>query len=287
MESKIEFRDPSELKVHPEAARFPELGKEDAQFLSMVEDIRARGIDEPLICVRPDLIIDGRHRWRAAKRLQLESVPVIFRAEADVVSVVLGNLLQRRHYTKGALAYLALPFLDKALEEAKARRLQNLRKGQCFPENPVSILSGKSTVEELAHQMGIGRQTLLDAKNVREALHKDKERYEFEVDGEQRQLTLKEYFEGKLFAPPDQKPLGLGAIMAGIAGMKSTKGKAKVTHHQLELFERACDTWAARLVKVMDDPKAEEIFDATVEKIPVAACERLAAAIRKRLKGAK
>lgn len=61
------------LRLHPLAARVPEM--RPAEWRAFLEDIRQRGIREPLR-LAPDCVtvLDGRHRLRAARELGLESV---------------------------------------------------------------------------------------------------------------------------------------------------------------------------------------------------------------------
>jgi N6-adenosine-specific RNA methylase IME4 len=59
----------SDLKLHPIAELFPRMA--DEEFESFVEDVKRQGILQPIL-VRDGLIIDGRHRWEAARQLGIE-----------------------------------------------------------------------------------------------------------------------------------------------------------------------------------------------------------------------
>lgn len=276
------MKDPTELSIHPVAKGLPEWGKEDPRFIALLEDIRTRGIDQPLIIDKQNRIMDGRHRWRAAKQLQLDEVPVIVRSEEEVFGIVVNSLLQRRHHTKSQLAYLTYPLMKDAFDEAHRRMLENLKKGN----NSRSTLSGlrAKTVEDLADQIGISRALFFQAKEVHQVFGKDQAKYEFQTDdGPIEKLTLKEFFERRILDA--EKPAGLGAVLAGIAGMKATKGKAKHNPEQLDLFEGAFDVLSKRFVywqkfDAEDKAKCKEIIRHTVAAMPQDLRAEFAAALR-------
>ncbi|MDP1815206.1 MAG: ParB/RepB/Spo0J family partition protein [Leadbetterella sp.] len=51
----------------------------DEQFQSIVSDFQENGfVGQPIIITNDNTIIDGEHRWRAAKFLNYEKVPVVY-----------------------------------------------------------------------------------------------------------------------------------------------------------------------------------------------------------------
>jgi hypothetical protein len=285
-----------ELRIHPVLSALPELGKDDPLFVSLVENVRDNGVEIPLVCIEPDLIVDGRERWKAAKRLRLPEVPVVFHRRNEPASVIVSSLT-RKHYSKGALAYVMFPLLPYAFEESRNRRLANLRRGAAVPESALSAPSG--TFEDLAERLGVCRRLLFQAKEVRAEFDKDKSRYEFQDEGEP--MTLKEYYEPRLlsygsYGRSPEKPLGLGAIIAGIAGLRATGGKHRPDPKQLELFESAFETLRVRFSywsKFATDEKSKcrEVIRSTVAAMPQDLRDELAAAIKSfrtgTMKGAK
>jgi hypothetical protein len=273
--------DPRELKLHPMKSRAPRRAKDDPTLGPLIEDVRARGIQAPLICVEPDLIVDGEDRWIAARRLHMTEVPVTFCRADEVASVILSSLT-RKHFSKGALAYVLFPIIEPAFNESKERRLRNLRRGQQAPESTLGVLSG-TTVEEFAERIGLSRMLLFQAKEVRAEFDKDTARYEFQ--DEPKPMTLREYYEPRLLSYGEDKPLGLGAILAGIAGLRATGGKHRPDPKQLELFESALDTLKTRFSywKRFDEAarsKCREVIRSTVAAMPQDLRDELAAAIK-------
>lgn len=213
---QIILEDPSDLTIHPLAKPMPEWANDDECFLSLVDDIRLRGIDQPILVDLERRVIDGRHRLRAAKRLQLKLVPTIVSEKFNVASLIVNSLIQRRHYSKGARAYLAFPLLEPAMEEARQRKLANLRHNTAEP-----VVTGESkTVADLAASIGVGRDLFFQAKTCHETFEKHPE--------------LKEQFEPQILSGE----MGLGAAIAGMAGQAATKNKpkAKALGGQLQLF---------------------------------------------------
>lgn len=244
---KIELRDPAELTVHPVLRAVPELDKEDPRFIALVEDIRERGMDVAIIGDGTGRIVDGRARWRAARRLQLREVPYVVRHDSQAAGIALGTLVARRHYTKSALAYLAWPLMEPAFEESRRRRVENLKKGQQIPESGLRPLSG--TAAALAEQFGIDRKVLFEAQKVHQEFARDEKRYAFETEDGVQELTLREYFEPRILRAPiggeheSNRPLGLGAVIAGIASVRLNSGGSKhEVRQQLELFTSTVGT---------------------------------------------
>ncbi len=236
MSRTITYRDPSELKLHPALKVLPELPNDHPDFIAIVDDIRDRGIDYPVIILN-DQIVDGRHRWRAATRLQLKELPTRDCKENEVAGIIVNSLLQRRHFTKGALAYMAFPLMEDAWKEAQARQQAALKAG-----SSLSVLRGK-TVEDMAENLGFSRTLFFQARDVHQAFEK--------------KPKLREEFEADILTGD----IGLGAVKAGIAGQESTKGKPKVKEDQLELFTGAFDTLHKRFRywNKFDDGEKDEV----------------------------
>lgn len=218
---QIILRDPAELAIHPLAKLAPEWSNDDPRFISLVEDIRDRGLDYPLLVDSEGNIADGRLRWRAVKRLGMRQVPTCVVWENEIASVILCSLVHRRHFTKGALAYSAFPFYEPALKESNKRRLENLRNPN-VSSKATQLLSAKNT-EQFAEALGFNRTFFYQARDIHAAFFKTP--------------ALKAEFEPRILAGE----IGLGACLAGIAGKLATDGKARRATEQLELFEDAFD----------------------------------------------
>lgn len=113
------------LQEHPEAGIVPEMP--EADFRDLVEDIRTRGIVEPLHVLfgrEEGVVLDGRHRLRAARELGLERVPVTdveLRGQTPVGYMLLAAV-RRRHLTDDQRAMLAEEIRQRLSAEAKEQR---------------------------------------------------------------------------------------------------------------------------------------------------------------------
>ena len=102
-----EVRDPHELRVHPLAEAVPAMRREE--WLAFVADVRERGILEPLrLASDGTVVLDGRHRLRAALELELSTAPV---EPADLVGLseleyIIRAAVLRRHLTDDQRAIL-------------------------------------------------------------------------------------------------------------------------------------------------------------------------------------
>jgi len=288
-EHQVEIRFTADLTVHPDKKLIPdEWGNDDVRFKALVEDIRERGIDQPLLIDGENRILDGRRRWRAAKRLQLGVVPVIVREAGDVYGVIVSGLVQRGHYTQSQLAYLTYPLMARVFDESRRRRLQNLRHFQGSLDSAGAALSRKS-VEDEAQHIGISRRIFFDAQKVHLEFGKhNKKRDLTDQDGNTvHGVTFKEFYEPLILR--EEKPYGLGAVIAGIAGSLSTSGKAKRNPAQLELFSDAFDTLTKRFDywhKFDADEKAtlKPVICGAIAAMPQDLCDEIESALRARKK---
>lgn len=78
------------------------------QRLGLVASITRHGVREPIRVTQIEdgyLIADGRHRWEAAKEAGA-MLPAIIISESQVRTTVITSLAQRRHLSKGCIAWL-------------------------------------------------------------------------------------------------------------------------------------------------------------------------------------
>lgn len=223
------MRDPRELRghVHPALKSIPELAEDSPEFLAIAAGVGQCGIIQPLLVDGQGRILDDHSRTllRCALRWQIKTVPIQITSEDNIDLLIIHSLAHRRHLSKSAIAYLAVPHLEPAFEYARLRKLKQIK------ENPV-VSPGDyfKTVEDMASALGIGRNLLFEARKVHQAFT-DRKIYTFNVQGGSRdgdivECSLKAWYEPKLLQPfiggehEAKRPLGLGGILAGIASVK-------------------------------------------------------------------
>lgn len=231
------------IRVHACIRHIPQWPDNSPRMESLRREMQATGIVQPVqMTAKLELVdADSRERWRAAKALQLARIPVVIVEEEQIVSASLNALVHRRHLTKSALAYLAFPMLKTALEEAQARARENLKNSNVSPSG-----GGRRTaksVDEIADGLGISATTLKEARRVHEIFAKDP--------------AFKAQMETRILVEPiggeheQNRPVGLGAVIAGYAG-KANEDKARNDRSQLQLFSAAVKTFCLRAARIDD-----------------------------------
>src|SRR5947209_67916 len=100
-----EIVDITSLRLHPLLKQMPEPPAE--LIATMTADVEERGIDEPLKVDEKNRVVDGRIRLRAMLNLNALEIEIVRVASAEAATIIVQSLLQRRHHSKSALAYLA------------------------------------------------------------------------------------------------------------------------------------------------------------------------------------
>jgi len=157
----IEWRGREQLRPH----QHPQLPQLDAKArASLLDDIRTRGIVEPLEIASDGRVLNGRERLAAAAELGIEQLPVRIVQPEDEVEYIILAALKRRHLTPSQRAALALE-LDVYKElaaEAQLRKHSNLRQ---YTDEAASPPRGK-TRDHVAAWAGVSARTVQDAATV-------------------------------------------------------------------------------------------------------------------------
>ena len=232
----------TELTLHAAASRLPRMADDAPEFAALLIHIAEHGITEP-IKVNQFRVVVGVDTWEAAKQLGIKSVPCVEIGPDEIFGHLSAALTARKHYTKGQIAYLALPLLEPLMDAARRRQLAALKQGS-KGSNPRSALNAlrengnpalakfamAKTAEQLAEALGISRRLFFFAA----AIHRD-----FAADP-----SLRARFEPAILEQgEDGAPTGLGAVVAGIAGHKATKGITPHQQPELQLWGDKVSKW--------------------------------------------
>jgi ParB-like chromosome segregation protein Spo0J len=165
------------LPAHPAADLFPMLG--DEQLAELAEDIRVRGLVEPIVTIQVDgvtLILDGRNRYRACLVAGVEPRVVAWDGTGGSPSgFVLAKNIHRRHLTpsqRAAIAVDLLPLLEAEARErqvAAAAATNAARRAEV--ETVPEFVPGSSTGESREHAaaaMQVNARYVSDAKAIAE-----------------------------------------------------------------------------------------------------------------------
>ncbi|MCX6901719.1 MAG: ParB N-terminal domain-containing protein [Verrucomicrobia bacterium] len=223
-----------QLTHHPTADLGPMLAENDPHFLAMIASIRARGLDYPVLIDSKNRIVDGRHRSRAARAAGLSEVPVRQVGDGESATIVGESLMARRHFSKSALAYLLYTLLEPIFAESRKRSLANLN-GQKAQETSKAEklgfrgVEGCKTQADVSSRLGIST----DVIGLAGKIHK--------------------LFKARPDIKAEYEPLLLGGkagfqqILAAVAGREATKGKKRVVHQQMLLWDDMVRTISNRI----------------------------------------
>lgn len=162
------FAKPCDLSPHPELASHPY----DASTLTQMQGtIPAVGVLEELLITPDRHIANGRHRWKGTVMLNMATKPCLpYRVvdEAEVTNIILTTLSARKHYSRSAVAYLALPHIEAAvLAAAQARKATQFGKTHSSRSTDQSVDREKgSSFEELAARLNVSTDLLTLARKT-------------------------------------------------------------------------------------------------------------------------
>ena len=205
----IVYKDPNTLHAHKLLEAIPELPYDCPERLALAESIRAEGLLQPLL-IQGLQIVDGRHRNDAARRIGLKQVPCI-EIEGDVADIIVDSLSQRRHYTKSAIAYAALPLMTPYISAGVFRRAANIKAGGSA-ESTMNVLSG-DTMSLFAEKLGTSRGIIQLAKEVSKLVE----------EMNQVQLQDGEYVPDWVNRQIFQEGMGIGTVKQSLLVIKSNK----------------------------------------------------------------
>jgi ParB-like chromosome segregation protein Spo0J len=138
----------NEPSFHPVANTFPLMG--EAGLGELAADIRAHGQREPVWLHRDGRIIDGRNRWLACRRADLEPRTRTFEGEdAQLVPFVVSLNLHRRHLSESQRAMVAA-------------RIANLDEGRPGKTTAIAAVSQS----QAAYMLNVSVDSLQRAKKV-------------------------------------------------------------------------------------------------------------------------
>jgi len=206
----IQLVSPANLKPHPLLALTWEWADGDERFHALCHSIGQRGMTYPILVDAHQRILDGRHRWRAAKAIGLAQVPVLLKGDADVAGVIL-EIAQRRHLTKSQMAYLAShpELYGRALEEAAERKHKQIAQG-------LMVGNGGKTTEAMACDFGLSGRMLRQARELRGlfAAHPEARTLTDDEGNTERGVSFQAFFEKRIFR--EDRPYSLGGVLAGL-----------------------------------------------------------------------
>jgi DNA modification methylase len=148
-------------EIHPYCELIPEMTS--SEYVEFREDIRAHGLNKPIIVWQQHWIIDGRHRDRACEETKTGKRYIAFtgQSEREVLDFIISENIRRRHLSESQRAMIAVEienFKHGGNRKVQAANLQLERADTAAMLN-VSPRSVASAAKVKAH----GEPELVDA----------------------------------------------------------------------------------------------------------------------------
>jgi hypothetical protein len=146
--------------IHPLADLFPELEPTSDGFKALVEDIRERGQQEPIVLFEGK-VLDGRNRARACSFLKCDPTVKDYTGN-DPIGFVLSANLHRRHLNESQRAMVGAKLTKLALGANQHTKGQ----GPSIEEAAKLLNVGHASIERAKKVLGSGNEQLV--KDVQE-----------------------------------------------------------------------------------------------------------------------
>lgn len=120
----------NDLPVHPLASAFPLI--ENEEFARLVEDVKSKGVIQPVL-IANNRLIDGRNRLRAAIKAGRGEIKVTNLGkltDAEVNERIVSSNSMRRHLSKRELAELAWKYIKD--QESVKQKITNKKAALIF-----------------------------------------------------------------------------------------------------------------------------------------------------------
>lgn len=229
--------DPKTLSPHPLNRAMPRIRPGMPEWQALFDDVRERGIQEPIRVVG-NRVVDGETRRQVAIAIGLDQVPVVEVPEDQAIATIVEHLVLQKHLTRGQRAYICYPVAKPLADESKARRIANLKKGS-VSRYPTESDSGNIGVfADFCKRVGFSQDLYEQAQTLHRLFSGDPETMRGRGLADADPEALRAEWEPKILDMV--APVGLGAALAGIAGAQATEGRPKSPNGpvQLQLFQQ-------------------------------------------------
>lgn len=135
------------------------------EWTAFLVDVSEHGIATPIDITPAGVVLDGRHRLRAAQQLGLRQVPVRVVAPKDEVAYILRAALHRRHLSQSQVAavVVSLDEYHHTLEASRHRQRANLHAAASIEAETLPPPDGLAA---LAARYAISERLLRDAHTI-------------------------------------------------------------------------------------------------------------------------
>ncbi len=159
---RIEHLRVADLTPHPEAGIVPQMRSDE--WASLLADVSRQKVQVPLLIQSGKLILDGRHRHKAAVLTDAETVPciVVDLSEADQLKAIINAAVLRRQLSDDQRSVLAARLLPAVSKAAVAEKMEHARAAKAG--NPSMVANGASKERS---RTAVAKQLNVSEKKVR------------------------------------------------------------------------------------------------------------------------
>ena len=159
----------SELKPHPHQNLVPAMS--DTEYGDLLKDIKQNGILQPIDITYENVILDGHHRFKAAKELGIKEVEVRVPELIDISAdeYLISVALNRRHLSEGQKAVLANEYRKVISEKAVKTKLEKARAvkaGVSMEETSASIEEQERSRKLAAEHMHVSEWKVREVQGI-------------------------------------------------------------------------------------------------------------------------
>lgn len=131
------------LVLHKQAHRVPKMQEEEQR--AFTDDVKLRGVQDPIIVQKPNIILDGRHRWEAAKKRGDPKIParVVELSELEQLDTLYGQALLRRNQTDDQRAVVAAYWCEVQVQLSNREKAQKAGKASQVKESLANAAHAK------------------------------------------------------------------------------------------------------------------------------------------------
>ena len=165
----------SELKENKEFSRMvPEMS--DIEYNEFLKSIEKDGIRQPIHILLDKTILDGRHRVRACKDLNIQEIQALVHNfdEDEAIEFVRDTAIERRNITKVQRVDIILRSEDliKSIEEEARKRMVKGKKATLVSAD-TEVKESKRTNQSVADMAGVGSATVARMRRIQKESPED------------------------------------------------------------------------------------------------------------------
>ena len=162
VDQQIHEVETTSLTLHPLMDLIPAMQQEE--WSDFFKDVQERDIVTPLDATRDNVVLDGRHRLKAAKELGLAYVPVRYVDTSSPVAYMIKAATLRRQLSSSQRAMIAVEALPEL--EAEAKKRQGARNDLTSVKIFTDVEPERSSARA-AEMFGTNAQYVSDAKRIK------------------------------------------------------------------------------------------------------------------------